>query len=232
MTWGVCPYKEELTTKEKNELLTKKHLLELVQNGDVSIFKIPILEKARQILQNELPPMVRNTFEVYWLYGKTGSGKSKFARDEIDKLIPEGANPSYYKWVLSARNQTSSCWFDGYNGQPYVILEEVRSSTIPFETMLRITDIYNDCKVPIKGGFVRWCPTKIYITSSGKPGEVYCRHGGNDERREFDGIEQLYRRITKCIEFSRKRGGYEKKEIELIWEEDPWENYVGTPEQD
>lgn len=200
--WGVCPVVDELSTEEKNKLFRTKKLNELVDKGMVSIFKISQLDKARKILQDELQHQQNEKVEVYWFWGSTGTGKSKQAREEAYKDKPEGTSKEDWCWVCPITGQKGNIWFDGYHGQPTVIFDDLRSNTISFNVLLQITDIYQDFEVPIKGGFTKWFPRRIYITSSGEPRDVYCRHGENGEKlAEYDGIDQLERRITEIREF-------------------------------
>lgn len=123
----------------------------------------------------------KNNFKpknVYWFFGPTGTGKTKKAFEEI------GQNPFW----ISCDNLK---WFDGYVGQTHVIFDDFRKDFCTFHFLLRLLDGY-PCKVPIKGGFVDWIPTHIYITSAYPPGKVY-------ETRED--VNQLHRRITLTEQF-------------------------------
>lgn len=117
--------------------------------------------------------------EVTWLYGSTGSGKTRHA---FENCPPEDT------W-----HATTGQWFDGYDGQTHVIIDEFRAKTWPYDLMLRITDGYK-MRLPIKGGFTVWKPKVIYITCPLSPAAVY--HG----QLEYHGsIEQLERRITNIV---------------------------------
>lgn len=200
--WGICPYADALSMAEKNKLLQEKKLNELVEEGIISIFKISQLDKARQILQNELQHKSTERVKIYWFWGPTGTGKSFKAREEAYKDRPENIEEEDWCWVCPVAGQRGTIWFDGYHGQPTVIFDDLRSNTISFNALLQITDVYQDFKVPIKGGFVKWIPRRIYITSPGQPRDIYCRHGENGEKlAEYDGIDQLERRITEMKEF-------------------------------
>lgn len=194
ITKGVCPFSDCVTTKEKNDLLKSKPLSELVEDGDVSIFKIPQLAKAKQIIQNELLQNRKRDErpKVSWFYGPTGSGKTR----EAVRIGEENFKGDY--WLS---NQNGS-WFDGYTGQKCVIIDDIRSNTWDFSQLLRITDRYS-FRVPVKGSFVPWRPEAIIITAPGTPSEVYSNHSTGET---FDGIEQLLRRIDEQIEFPRDRG--------------------------
>lgn len=88
---------------------------------------------------------------VYW--GKTGTGKTRFVMDQIqdsDFFIPGDYT-----------------WFDGYTGQRIVILDDYRGE-YKIQLLLKLLDRY-PMSVPIKGGFVKWAPTKVYITSNIHP---------------------------------------------------------------
>lgn len=90
--------------------------------------------------------------------------------------------------------QKDSIWFDGYFGQRIVLMEELRPGMIPYATLLQLLDGY-EVIVPKKGGFVRWNPERIWITSCFKPEEVY------PVLNQLDEIAQLKRRITHVTHF-------------------------------
>ncbi len=115
--------------------------------------------------------------EVIVLYGKTGCGKSRQAR-ELCK--------DYWVWT-PARDK----WFDGYEGHADVIMEEFRGQ-LPLGFMLTLLDRY-ECPLQVKGGMVEFCPKKIVITSPKHPRDWYTE-SSNDK------IDQLLRRVTNVTE--------------------------------
>jgi hypothetical protein len=112
--------------------------------------------------------------EVTVLWGPTGCGKSKKAREMLDE---------YWVWT-PARDK----WFDGYEGQENVIMEEFRGQ-LPFGMILSMLDRY-ECPVQYKGGTTEFAPKRVVITSPKHPKEWY-EDSGRDK------ITQLLRRITK-----------------------------------
>lgn len=119
-------------------------------------------------LGNRIPP------DITWIYGPTGTGKTRyvFDRESLDHL-----------WLASVDLK----WFDGYNGQPAVLIDDFRGNFCSFHSLLRYLDRY-PMRVPVKGGFVVWKPERIYITSSKHPSAIY---------NVDEDVNQLLRRITR-----------------------------------
>jgi len=61
-------------------------------------------------------------------------------------------------------------WFDGYDQQEHVIMDDFRGSCMKPSMFLKITDRY-PCQVPVKGAFVNWRPRIMWITSNVDPRE-------------------------------------------------------------
>lgn len=123
--------------------------------------------------------------EVVWLYGPTGTGKSRYAWT----AAPE----AYMK-------SSSHKWWDGYIGQDVVIVDDFRpSSALPFSFILNLFDRY-PLSVEIKGCMVEFISKKIFVTSPFSPSQI-C------DNLEWIGQEmkdQLLRRVDQIIHFSRE----------------------------
>lgn len=119
---------------------------------------------------------------VVWLYGPAGCGKTRAACDFLD---------NYYGgfWMSGLDLK----WFDGYNGESGVILDDIRPESCSFLFLLKLLDRY-PLMVPIKGGFVQWVPDIIIITTPIEPERMYFNIG--------DDYNQLKRRITHLVSFS------------------------------
>ena len=183
---GTCPFKSLMTTAEKNEMYLTKCLEDLVDSGDVSLFKYAQLMKARNAyMMSRAANQKRQKPTVYWLYGPTGSGKTRYA--------VEKGGESY--WI------SNDCkWFDGYSGQTTAILDDIRAGSYTFEFLLRLLDRY-PVLVQVKGGFAVWNPLVIYITAPARPEQVFINH---ETGETWDRIDQLLRRIDEILEFPRE----------------------------
>lgn len=125
--------------------------------------------------------------EVYCLWGEPGTGKTRFVYESFPDVF--------------IVDDTSLKWFDGYQGESTVLIDDYRGEGSG-ALMLRLLDRY-PLRVPIKGGFVQWKPTTIFITSNLPP------PFGHDSIRA-----PLLRRIKKTVyldtpvEFDN--GGYQE----------------------
>lgn len=97
--------------------------------------------------------------ECLFLTGMTGTGKSKIAQI-ISSFIGETA------WLCPNME-----WADGYEGQEMVIYDEVRPP-LSVSRVLRMVDRY-PLRLPIKGGFVNYCPRLIVMTSNVELRELF-----------------------------------------------------------
>ncbi len=121
------------------------------------------------MLKNKRKPIERT---VLWLYGPTGCGKTKQAFERL----PD----AYWK-------QPGCKWWDGYDMEPDVIIDDYRPTYLSFAFLLRLLDRY-PMMVECKGGSVPWLAKNIIITAPEHP-KVMFQHLSED-------IEQLLRRIT------------------------------------
>lgn len=134
-----------------------------------------------RIIQHYLPRRSFKT-EVWWFWGPTGSGKSRWAWEK---------EPDAYM------KSSSHKWWDGYIGQESVILDDYRPcKEMPFNFMLNLMDRY-PLSVERKGGMMEFISKRIYVTSPYSP-EVMCDH------LEWIGTEQksqFLRRIDHVVQF-------------------------------
>lgn len=119
---------------------------------------------------------------VHWYYGPTGTGKSRQAAER-------GGADAYWK-------NGDDFWWDGYEGQEVVIIDDYRAGMCQFNMLLRLFDRY-PMQVPYKGGFVKFVAKHIYITT---PHDVKTTWHNRTE----EDIKQLTRRIEDVTFFPFK----------------------------
>jgi hypothetical protein len=183
---GETTIKKKLSAREKNELILTQNLEDLVEDGTISIYSYRNLLISRNMfLMSRAACKERQKPTVRWLWGPTGSGKTRYAVEHADENY----------WI------SSDCqWFDGYNGQTTAILDDLRASTYKFEFLLRLLDRY-PVFVQVKGGFAVWKPEVIFITAPVRPEQVFVNH---ETGETWDRIDQLLRRIDEILEFPRE----------------------------
>jgi hypothetical protein len=129
---------------------------------------------------------------IQWYWGTSGLGKTKSATSEMQRYCEEnGITGGCWRMPIQQKDST---WFDGYFGHPLVLIEEMRPGMIPYATLLQLFDGY-DVMVPKKGGFTRWCPKRIWVTSCYSPDQCY------PILTQLDSLSQLKRRITHVTHF-------------------------------
>jgi hypothetical protein len=121
---------------------------------------------------------------VYWLFGRTGTGKSRWAA--------ENTETPYYK-------DPNTKWWCGYAGQKEVIIDDFRpSKEMPFNFMLALLDRY-PMMVQSKHGNHQFVSKKIFITCPNDIDTTLTDMGwlGTEQK------DQFRRRITQEIHFTK-----------------------------
>jgi hypothetical protein len=101
--------------------------------------------------------------EVIIIYGPTDTGKTALAK----KLgSQDGMNFYFLPASLDPKDQLK--WFDDYNGEETVIIEEFVSSPENRSFMLRLMDRH-EMKVAVKGSMVQFAPKRLIFTLNFDP---------------------------------------------------------------
>lgn len=117
--------------------------------------------------------------KIITLYGPTGTGKTYAA---VNFLAGKG---DYY--ICESPSQANTkLWFDGYEGQHTLILDDFDGCYCAYRYLLRLLDCY-ELKVEVKGGHAWACWTTVVITTNRHPSNWY------------DGVDHspLQRRLLK-----------------------------------
>lgn len=124
-------------------------------------------------------PVRKNPLKVILCYGTPGCGKTHWAHDKYPDIyrLPTGKD----------------FWMDNYMRQPEVLFDDFNGN-VSLTNLLQILDHYV-IQVPIKGGFVWWCPEVIVLTCNTHPCNWY------DYSKRQDSYSALLRRITQVLKF-------------------------------
>ena len=122
---------------------------------------------------------------VKWYYGPTGTGKTKTAYEEVYKLT----DPDNIYTAMDTGK-----WWDGYDGEEYIIIDDMRKDFLKFHQLLKLLDRYA-YRVETKGSTRQFLGKHIIITSAYHPLDMF-------ETRED--IQQLIRRIDEIKLFDGK----------------------------
>lgn len=123
-------------------------------------------------------PLPKNTkISIYWYYGCTGTGKTRKVLEQVDPFIP-----------------ISHKWWDGYEGQDAVLLDDLRPEWCKPAELLRLLDPYRyQYRVEVKGGSRHLIATKIWVTCPWHPRDLW--------KDTTEDPAQLLRRLTELVHF-------------------------------
>lgn len=132
-----------------------------------------LLIKYKPIKERE-PPKVR------WFWGPSGSGKTRTAYEMF------GYDDTY--------SMTLDKWWDGYDGQKKVIIDDIRRDTLTWKSFLNLFDRY-PVRCESKGTSRQMDADEIIITCPMRPTELYADMEGKED------FKQITRRFTEIREF-------------------------------
>ena len=139
-----------------------------------------------------IPRMLDEDPTVIVMYGPTGVGKTHHAF--LDYIKDDGQLD--VKRVFTKTASTGK-WWDGYYGQPDVIIEEYRSQ-LKFGDLLNILD-KKPVTFEVKGTTTQLQASKFIITTPVHPAKWY-----PNLTRDDGAMDQLKRRITQILHFKVK----------------------------
>lgn len=136
------------------------------------------LERYQQLTSRPEDRVVNVTF----LYGKPGTGKTHWVNDNSD--------PADTFWFSP---QPNACFFDGYEGQSTLVLDDFIGGHVPRNMLLRLLDKYA-LRLPIKGSSRIAKYSRVFITSNYWPSAWY---------KDRDNLWAIQRRIGTVLIFER-----------------------------
>lgn len=135
-------------------------------------------ERGIRAIQSALSGSRKWPTTVYWYHGPTGCGKSRAA-------FEEAGDEAYVKMPTNK-------WWDGYEGQANVVIDDYRADFCTFAELLRLFDRY-PMRVEYKGGSVQFLARTIWVTTPYSPERTWAS-------QTPEKLDQLMRRITGDFE--------------------------------
>lgn len=120
------------------------------------------------------------------LWGRSGSGKSQWAREYASHR-----GLSIYSKPLTKASDVQ--WFDGYDGEQVLLLDDFTDSAVSFRELLIWTDIYKS-RIQVKGSMALAQWSHVIFTSNGDPSLWYTSTHPGVER------DPLTRRLDHLLE--------------------------------
>ncbi len=165
-------------------------------------------------LDNDVQNLQRDRFlQVIFITGDSGSGKTTFAKQFLEKMNYFDVVPKeYWKYKpfdsnnplrrvdygISSAKDTDV--FGMYKGQTAYILDDLRDTTFKFDVLLKILDNHTNSPVPARfKDKVLKC--NILVITSFKPLSTWYK---KDDDVDGESLIQLYRRIGTYIEVDDK----------------------------
>lgn len=177
--------REDGTPKKQGKRNDIHEVISQIENGDMRMRDV--VRTATSVQSVRMAEIRLKYFEpkrdfkpeVIWIYGSTGTGKSRLAKELCD-------DPYYCLDDIK--------WWEGYDAHTEVIIDDFRKDYCRFNQLLKLLDRYA-YRVECKGGSRQFLAKKIIITTPLSPEETYSNLNSED-------IEQLSRRITeiKCLD--------------------------------
>lgn len=176
----------------RRDLMTGKKSLRTVALSTRNYQQLKFAETYNKYTTSMTSLLTRKNPLVFWIYGKTGSGKTLTAVECIKRLFRDSLDDNL--WISS----NSLRWWQGYWGQKAVIVDELRGDATTYSNFLRITDRY-PYQVEFKGGSAWLNAEIIIVTAPYKPEDTWFN---------LEDQTQLLRRIDttfKYKEFSEEK---------------------------
>lgn len=158
-------------------------------------------ELANQVHQQWLHDYQGRKMTTLWLYGKSGVGKTRLA-----EYIFRNED---YVTLGSSRDH-----FQEYNGEHFIIINDLRPNDFEYSDLLRVLDPYqHDKAAPSRYHDKKLNAEKIIITTPYDPITFY-RNIDSVKDTQIDTVDQLLRRITPIEITPKLMGQINQKRIQ------------------
>lgn len=184
LEWGEMPREHQGKSKDVeriyNLLKDGASNVEIVEAVPSAMMNLEKVNQTRSMLRDHEYANMWRSLEVAYIFGKTGSGKTRSVMDK-------------YGYTNCYRVTDYKHPFDTYDGQEVIIFEEFRGG-LKHGDMLNYLDGY-PLLLPCRYFNRQACYTKVFIITNIPPDEQYL-NVDRESRLAF------YRRITKVIRYN------------------------------
>lgn len=149
---------EELLEEVKNGATNKTELFMKYGATYVRIYKG--IAHAIDLMAKPKPYVPRRPLTVVAYWGKAGTGKTFACQQHV-------MSENESMWIADME-KIHNGWYDGYQGEKYVLLDDFRGDVMKPHVLLNLIDNH-DAARPIKGGYVPFSPEYLFITSPDHP---------------------------------------------------------------
>lgn len=203
--WGTMP---ETPQFDKNNILEEA---EKMMSGGKSLNEIlnisilfrqheAVIRKSYFAKRYSETPIIRD-LKFYYHVGASGTGKSY----TYVQLCEKHGEDNVY--ITSDYTNRGSAMMDFYVGEPIVVLDEMKPSSIPYGMLLVLTDKYRQ-PVHCRYANTYTLYTEMHITSIYPPEKLYQSMVEQPDKAN-DPVTQLLRRITAVIyHYKDRKGNY------------------------
>lgn len=194
-------------------VLPKEEVERRMTGSQLAYYKRQIDIVWQKVLENQAAEWRKEMIEqgkqitVIWLYGTSGTGKTRLARD-----LAERENRPYY--VAGSSRDV----FQDYAGEHTIILDELRPKVLAYQDLLRILDPFGartGVKAPARYVDKTLAADMIIVTSPYSPHKFWqeqfstiVKNNGSVTKQSLaeqgvDGFDQLARRISVTIKLDQ-----------------------------
>ena len=194
LEFGDLPAEAEETSPKMFQLLQDVEdgisTVEIIRSNPGFAFKSRDIDALRETLTAEQFESAKRDVKVYYLFGETGTGKTRGIYER---------HPAADICRITDYNGKNGVRFDAYHGQSVLVFEEFHSQ-IPVNAMLNYLDVY-PLKLPARYNDRTACYTTVYITSNIPLEQQY----PEIQRNKLETWRAFLRRIDKAYEY--RHGG-------------------------
>lgn len=134
--------------------------------------------------------------KIVWIFGRSGAGKSRAAREICTEYLATRDPPVDPTWGIYEKNNFPLKWFDGYDGHPAIVIDDIRpefTKEFNFTMFLAMLDRYA-YTVESKGSTRQLRAEIMVITTTLSPVEFA-------NRVLLEDPFQIYRRLDQIIRY-------------------------------